>query len=247
LARLAGLVVDQARGLEAMAQERHARRQVEASQRRAGEALARLNALLDEWLLPELSALAGEIERLSQGADALAALRRRAGALGSLVRAMRAPALEQGKSSPLSTVRPEEVARRAAEGAVGHGGVQLTISSAMPPVCADPAWLEMLFAMLFTRAAASGVAAVEIDAEQVGTRVLINVRPAGPGTPVGTRERPLPPGFAHAEEDGSTVWADLARRLVEAMDGDFGHECTADETRRCWFWLRAAQAPADSR
>ncbi len=106
--------------------------------------------------------------------------------------------LQAGRLEPRrESVSIEEVLLAAEDGlpaAVGH--LQLVVDPATPPLVADAAQLERVFANLIENALRySGDQPVRVSVRQLGTRVVVRVTDRGPGIPERERERVFEPFY----------------------------------------------------
>ena len=134
--------------------------------------------------------------------------------------------LQAGRLEPRrESVSIEEVLLAAEDGlpaAVGH--LQLVVDPATPPLVADAAQLERVFANLIENALRySGDQPVRVSVRQLGTRVVVRVTDRGPGIPERERERVFEPfyrGTDGSRSPGSGLGLAIAKGFVEANGGD---------------------------
>ncbi len=133
--------------------------------------------------------------------------------------------LQAGRLEPRrESVSIEEVLLAAEDGlpgAVGH--LQLVVDPATPPLVADAAQLERVFANLIENALRySGDQPVRVSVRQLGTRVVVRVTDRGPGIPERERERVFEPfyrGSDGSRSPGSGLGLAIAKGFVEANGG----------------------------
>jgi two-component system, OmpR family, sensor histidine kinase KdpD len=140
--------------------------------------------------------------------------------------------LQAGRMEPRrESVSIEEVLL-AAEDALpaAAGRVQLTVDPTTPPLIADAAQLERVFANLIENALHySDGQPVRISARQVGSRVVIRVTDRGPGIPDSEQERVFEPfyrgaGPTRSSVPGSGLGLAIAKGFVEANGGTIAVE-----------------------
>jgi two-component system, OmpR family, sensor histidine kinase KdpD len=138
--------------------------------------------------------------------------------------------LQAGRLEPRrESVSIEEVLLAAEDGlpgAVGH--LQLVVDPATPPLVADAAQLERVFANLIENALRySGDQPVRVSVRQLGTRVVVRVTDRGPGIPERERERVFEPfyrGTDSSRSPGSGLGLAIAKGFVEANGGTIAVE-----------------------
>jgi two-component system sensor histidine kinase KdpD len=104
--------------------------------------------------------------------------------------------------------------------AAGH--VQLVVDPQTPPLVADAAQLERVFANLIENALRYSDQPVRITVRQLGSRVVVRVTDQGPGIPEGERERVFEPFYRGADRSrspGSGLGLAIAKGFVEANGG----------------------------
>jgi two-component system sensor histidine kinase KdpD len=160
------------------------------------------------------TAVVGEGERLSALIDKLFDLSR----------------LQAGRLEPRrESVSVEEVLL-AAEDALpaGSAHVQLAVDPDTPPLVADAAQLERVFANLIENALRySGEQPVRVSVRQVGSRVVVRVTDRGPGIPDGEQQRVFEPFYRGADSSrrpGSGLGLAIAKGFVEANGGTIAVE-----------------------
>ncbi|HEX3802832.1 MAG TPA: ATP-binding protein [Solirubrobacteraceae bacterium] len=140
--------------------------------------------------------------------------------------------LQAGRMEPRrESVSIEEVLL-AAEDALpsAAGRVQLTVDPWTPPLVADAAQLERVFANLIENALLySDGLPVRVSARQVGSRVVIRVTDRGPGIPDSEQERVFEPFYRGASTTrnsvhGSGLGLAIAKGFVEANGGTIAVE-----------------------
>jgi two-component system, OmpR family, sensor histidine kinase KdpD len=119
--------------------------------------------------------------------------------------------------------------------------VQVDVPESLPPVRADPALLERVVANLVDNALAHApeTSPVEVEAGQVGSKVLIRVVDRGPGIPPPERERIFQPfqrlgdspsqGAAHGDR-GHVAGVGLGLAVARGFTHAMGGELTVDDT-----------------
>ena len=106
--------------------------------------------------------------------------------------------LQAGRLEPRrESVSIEEVLLAAEDGLpAARGHLQLVVDPATPPLVADAAQLERVFANLIENALRySGDQPVRVSVRQLGTRVVVRVTDRGPGIPERERERVFEPFY----------------------------------------------------
>ncbi len=140
--------------------------------------------------------------------------------------------LQSGRLEPRrESVSIEEVLLGAQDG-LGDAGadVQLAVDPDTPPLTADAAQLERVFANLFENALRySAPEPVRVSARRVGGRVVVRVSDRGPGIPEGEHERIFEPfyrgsGAAAGHAPGSGLGLAIAKGFVEANGGTIAVE-----------------------
>ncbi len=140
--------------------------------------------------------------------------------------------LQAGRMEPRrESVSIEEVLL-AAEDALpaAAGRVQLTVDPWTPPLIADAAQLERVFANLIENALHySDGQPVRVSARQVGSRVVIRVTDRGPGIPDSEQERVFEAFYrgadtARSSAPGSGLGLAIAKGFVEANGGTIAVE-----------------------
>jgi two-component system sensor histidine kinase KdpD len=179
----------------------------------AGHALGS-SSLTDEEREQMSSAVVGEGERLSALIDKLFDLSR----------------LQAGRLEPRrESVSIEEVLL-AAEDALptGSGHVQLAVDADTPPLIADAAQLERVFANLIENALRySGDQPVRVSVRQVGGRLVVRVTDRGPGIPDSEQQRVFEPFYRGSDAHrgpGSGLGLAIAKGFVEANGGTIAVE-----------------------
>ncbi len=138
--------------------------------------------------------------------------------------------LQAGRLEPhRESVSIEEVLL-AAEDALpaGAGRVQLAVDPHTPPLVADAAQLERVFANLIENALryAAGQP-VRVTVRQLGSRVVVRVSDRGPGIPDGEQERVFEPFYRGSDagrRPGSGLGLAIAKGFVEANGGTIAVE-----------------------
>ena len=101
--------------------------------------------------------------------------------------------------------------------------VQLTVDPLTPPLIADAAQLERVFANLIENALRyAGGQPVSVSARRIGSRVVVRVSDHGPGIPEREHERVFEPfyrGAGTGRIPGSGLGLAIARGFVEANGG----------------------------
>ncbi|HWE58504.1 MAG TPA: ATP-binding protein [Solirubrobacteraceae bacterium] len=179
----------------------------------AGHALGS-GSLTDEEREQMSAAVVQEGERLSALIDKLFDLSR----------------LQAGRLEPRrESVSIEEVLL-AAEDALpsGSGHVQFAVDPQTPPLIADAAQLERVFANLIENALRySGDQPVRVSVRRVGARVVVRVTDRGPGIPDGEQERVFEPFYRGNDphrSPGSGLGLAIAKGFVEANGGTIAVE-----------------------
>lgn len=181
----------------------------------AGHALGS-SSLTDEEREQMSSAVVEEGERLSALIDKLFDLSR----------------LQAGRLEPRrQSVSIEEVLLAAQDALPAHPRrppVQLAVDPATPPLVADAAQLERVFANLIENALRySGDQPVRVSVRRIGSRVVVRVTDHGPGIPEGEQERVFEPFYRGAEAargTGSGLGLAIAKGFVEANGGTIAVE-----------------------
>ncbi len=139
--------------------------------------------------------------------------------------------LQAGRAIPhLDLVSIDDVLAAAREAVPGASGrVRVRADPALPPVQADGAQLERVFANLLENALRyAGGEPVSVQAHRVGTRIVISVVDRGPGIGPAERERIFEPfyrGGASSETmAGAGLGLAIAKGFVEANNGTIGVE-----------------------
>jgi two-component system sensor histidine kinase KdpD len=179
----------------------------------AGHALGS-KSLTDEEREQMSGTVVGEGERLSALIDKLFDLSR----------------LQAGRLEPRrESISVEEVVLAAGDGlpqAAGH--VQLVVDPATPPLFADAAQLERVFANLIENALRySGGQPVRVSVRQVGSRVVVRVSDRGPGIPDSEQARVFEAfyrGSDTSRRPGSGLGLAIAKGFVEANGGTIAVE-----------------------
>ncbi|HEY8765330.1 MAG TPA: ATP-binding protein [Solirubrobacteraceae bacterium] len=140
--------------------------------------------------------------------------------------------LQAGRAEPRQDwVSIEEVLLAAREAMpAGPGTVRLSMDPDLPPVMADVAQLERVFANLLENALRySGGRPVSVHARRTGDRVVIRVVDQGPGIGAGEQERIFEPFYRGREPaagpwTGSGLGLAIAKGFVEANHGTLSVE-----------------------
>ena len=138
--------------------------------------------------------------------------------------------LQAGRLEPRrESVSIEEVLLAAEDALpVGSGQVQLAVDPATPPLIADAAQLERVFANLIENALRySGDQPVRVSVRQVGGRVVVRVTDRGPGIPGSEQQRVFEPFYRGGDTrrgPGSGLGLAIAKGFVEANGGTIGVE-----------------------
>ena len=140
--------------------------------------------------------------------------------------------LQAGRAAPeRSWISLEEVVLAAQDGlAAGGERVRLGVEGDLPPILADAAQLERVFANLLENALrVSGDEPVSVSIRQAAGRLIVRVTDRGPGIPAQEQERIFEPfyqsGPIRAENGGGRTWRGsglglaIARGFVEANGG----------------------------
>ena len=179
----------------------------------AGHALGS-NSLTDEEREQLSAVVVEEGERLSALIDKLFDLSR----------------LQAGRLEPRrESISIEEVLLAAQDALPAGGGhVVLAVDPAMPPLMADAAQLERVFANLIENALRYAAdQPVQVNVHRLGSRVVVRVTDHGPGIPEGERERVFEP-FYRGSDGGRTTGSGLglaiAKGFVEANGGTIAVE-----------------------
>ncbi len=139
--------------------------------------------------------------------------------------------LQAGRMEPRrESVSIEDVllaAEDALPAAAGH--VHLSVDPATPPLMADAAQLERVFANLLENALrySDRGEPVRVSVRQVGSRVVVRVSDRGPGIPDGEQQRVFEPfyrGADGARTSGSGLGLAIAKGFVEANGGTIAVE-----------------------
>jgi two-component system sensor histidine kinase KdpD len=133
--------------------------------------------------------------------------------------------LQAGRLEPRrESVSIEEVllaAEDALPSAAGH--VRLVVDPETPPLIADAAQLERVFANLIENALRySGDKPVQVSVRQIGSRVVVRVTDRGPGIPDSEQGRVFEPfyrGSDASRRPGSGLGLAIAKGFVEANGG----------------------------
>jgi len=133
--------------------------------------------------------------------------------------------LQAGRLEPRrESVSIEEVllaAEDALPSAAGH--VRLVVDPQTPPLVADAAQLERVFANLIENALRySGDQSVRVSVRRVGSRVVVRVTDRGPGIPESEQHRVFEPfyrGSDASRSPGSGLGLAIAKGFVEANGG----------------------------
>ena len=133
--------------------------------------------------------------------------------------------LQAGRLEPRrESVSIEDVLLAAEDGlpaAAGH--VRLVVDPQTPPLIADAAQLERVFANLIENALRySGDQPVRVSVRQVGSRVVVRVTDRGPGIPDSEQDRIFEPFYRGADgksSPGSGLGLAIAKGFVEANGG----------------------------
>lgn len=135
--------------------------------------------------------------------------------------------LQAGRLEPRrESISLEEVllaAEDALPAAAGH--VRLAVDPRTPPLIADAAQLERVFANLIENALRySGDQPVRVGVRQIGARVVVRVSDRGPGIPEGERDRVFEPFYRGADTSrsrapGSGLGLAIAKGFAEANGG----------------------------
>jgi two-component system sensor histidine kinase KdpD len=138
--------------------------------------------------------------------------------------------LQAGRLEPRrESVSLEEVLL-AAEDALpaGSGHIQLAVDPDTPPLVADAAQLERVFANLIENALRySGAQPVRVSVRQVGARVVVRVTDRGPGIPDSEQERVFEAFYRGTDPHrgpGAGLGLAIAKGFVEANGGTIAVE-----------------------
>jgi two-component system, OmpR family, sensor histidine kinase KdpD len=140
--------------------------------------------------------------------------------------------LQAGGAAPRQEWMSIEEVLLAVQDALPHHGdqVRISVEPGVPPLQADAAQLERVFANLLENALRySGERSVSVHARRLGTRVVVRVVDQGPGIPAPEQERIFEPfyrgrGAATPTWPGSGLGLAIAKGFVEANGGTIAVE-----------------------
>ena len=148
--------------------------------------------------------------------------------------------LQAGRIEPRrESVSIEEVLLAAEDGlpaAAGH--VRLVVDPQTPPLMADAAQLERVFANLIENALRySGDQPVRVSVRRIGSRVVVRVTDRGPGIPEGEQDRVFEPFYRGSDANrrpGSGLGLAIAKGFVEANGGTIASSRSPGRARAWW-------------